>query len=159
MQPKRVLLLFEAGRGGGAALEAAREMVETERAALTVVCVAPQAPSGSRCGNSALEYNNAVFDSVAADLDRARARLEELGIDARYQMLIEGHPPLQQFAGDGGFDLVLLPARRRPFRAAGHPAASRLRRLDGVQTRVVDPRTRAGAPAKNASPSPLARGL
>jgi hypothetical protein len=35
---------------------------------------------------------------------------------------------------------VLLPARRRPLRAADHPEASRLRSLAGAEIRIVDPR-------------------
>jgi hypothetical protein len=34
---------------------------------------------------------------------------------------------------------VLLPARRRPLRAAGHPDASRLRRIAGTEIRIVPP--------------------
>jgi hypothetical protein len=143
MRPQRVLLLFEPGRGGRAALERARELVANDGAAITVVSVAPQAPSGSHCGGSALEYNRAVCDSVADDLHHARAALEEHGIDADYELLIENRPPLDQFVAQGAFDLVLLPARRRPLRAAGHPAAGRLRHLNGVEVRVVDPRERA----------------
>jgi hypothetical protein len=151
MRGKRVLLLFEPGRGGGAALERAEELVLTDRVALTVVCVAPQAPSGSRCGNSALEFNDVVIESVAGDLQRARAQLEELGITADYELLIENAPPLERFAAEGGYELVLLPARRRPLRAAGHPAAGRLSRLDGVDVQVVGSKPRRAPHAAAAS--------
>jgi hypothetical protein len=150
MQRKRVLLLFEPGRGGIAALAQAHELVVADRVELTVVSVAPQAPSGSRCGNSALEYNDMVAESVAADLDHARAQLAELGIAADYELLIENAPPLDRYVAEGGYELVLLPARRRLLRAPGHPAAGRLRRLDGVDVQVVErpPRApRAGAAA------------
>ncbi len=48
-------------------------------AAVTVVAVAPRAPSGARCGNSAIEYNEAVAESVVQDLERARERLGRRG--------------------------------------------------------------------------------
>lgn len=134
----RVLVLFEPGRGGLAALAEARVLAERECAEVTVVGVAPRAPSGSRCGNSALEFNDAVADSVVADLERARECLGEL---ASYRLLIEGNgPSLGDFTAEGGFELVLLPARRRPFRAARHPAAARLSASAGAEVRVVDAR-------------------
>jgi hypothetical protein len=143
----RVLVLFECGRGGDAALELAAEVALARPTALTVVCVAPQGKSGSRCGNSALEYNQAVAESTAEDLDSARDRLGRLGVAASYELLIEGtdRSPapfrvLAEFAVVGGFDLVLLPARRRPLRAASHPAAGALSRVAGAEVRVVDAR-------------------
>jgi nucleotide-binding universal stress UspA family protein len=135
----RVLVLFEPGRGGLAALSEARALADHEHAALTVVGVAPQAPSGSRCGNSAVVYNEAVADSVVADLEEARRRLGNVA--ASYRLLIEGSAPsLAELALDGHFDLVLLPGRRRPFRAAGHPAAARLSGCADAEVRVVDAR-------------------
>jgi K+-sensing histidine kinase KdpD len=71
--PERVLVLCEQGRAGAAAIDLAREFAERRHANLMVVAVAPQAPSGPRCGNSAVEYNEAVAESVAQDLD-GRAR-------------------------------------------------------------------------------------
>jgi hypothetical protein len=146
MRSKRVLLLFEPGRGGAAALERARELVEHDHAALTVVGLAPQAPLGTCGATSARAYNDAVVDSVVDDLESARARLGEIGAEAAYRLLIEGvEPSLEQFTADGDFELVLLPARRRPLRAASHPAAPRLRRAGaGAEVRIVGPR-RAGA--------------
>ena len=73
--PRKVLVLYEQGRAGAAAIDLARDLAEREKPTLTVVAVAPQAPSGPRCGNSALEYNEAVAESVAQDLDQARERL------------------------------------------------------------------------------------
>jgi nucleotide-binding universal stress UspA family protein len=143
MSGKRVLMVFEPARSGGAALELARELVERQGATLTVVSVAPQGRSGARCGNSALDYNLAMQDSVVGDLDRARARLEEFGASASYELLIDGgSPSLDEFASAGRFDLVLLPARRRPMRAPGHPAAKRLRHATSAEIRVIPPRPR-----------------
>jgi nucleotide-binding universal stress UspA family protein len=134
------MVLYEHGRGGAAAIDVARNLAELENATLTIVGVAPQAPSGSRCGGSALEYNEVVADSVARDLDRARERLGAAADGSAFVLLAEGaDQTLEQFAQSGGFDLVLLPGRRRPFRAAGHPEASRLERVAGAKIRVVAP--------------------
>jgi nucleotide-binding universal stress UspA family protein len=137
---ERVLVLCEQGRAGAAAIDQARHLAELGNAALTVVAVAPQAPSGPRCGNSAVEYNEAVAESVARDLDRARERLGDAAERAVCVLLIEGaDQTLEQLAQSGGFDLVLLPARRRPLRAPSHPEASRLRRMAGAEIRIVAP--------------------
>ena len=141
MERKRVLLVFEPGRGGAAALELARDLVERQGATLSVVSVAPQGMSGTRCGNSARDYNLAIQDSVAGDLDRARVWLGEFGARASCELLIERvSPSLDKFAAAGHFDLVLLPARRRPIRAPGHPAAGPLRRATGAEIQVIAPR-------------------
>jgi nucleotide-binding universal stress UspA family protein len=132
----RVLVLFEPGRGGVAALDEARDLAERERAELTVVGVAARARSG-QCTGPALALNDAIADAVVADLERARAHLGR--VDATYRLLTEGEEPsLDDFAAC--FDLVLLPGRRRPFRPAGHPAAARLSAYAYGEVRVVDAR-------------------
>jgi CheY-like chemotaxis protein len=139
MDGERVLVVFEPVRSGAATLELARDLVERQGATLTVVSVAPQGMSCARCGNSARDYNLAVRDSVAGDLAHARARLEEFGVPASYALLLDGvAPSLDEFATAGRFDLVLLPARRRPI--GGHPAAERLRRTTGADVQVIAPR-------------------
>lgn len=149
----KVLVVYEPGRAGAAAIDLGRELAELEEATLTVVGVAPQAPSGSRCGNSAVEYNEMVVESVARDLDRAGTRLgPAVAARTRFQLLIEGaEPSLQQFARAGGFELVLLPARRRPMRARSHPEAARLRLIAGAEIRVVGP---ASKERRRQSPQP-----
>jgi nucleotide-binding universal stress UspA family protein len=143
MDGKRVLVVFEPARSGAAALELARKLVERHGATLTVVSVAPQGMSGARCGNSPVDYNLAIQDSVAGDLDHARAWLEEFGVGASYELLIDGvSPSLDELAAAGRFDLVLLPARRRLMRAPGHPAAARLLRATGAEIHVIAPRPR-----------------
>lgn len=139
---ENVLALCEPGRAGGAVLDLARELAEDEGAELTVVAVAPHAPSGARCGNSAIDYNEAVADSVARELDQARERLGlRAAARATFTLLREGSDPsLREFAQTGGFDLVLLPAVRRPFRGAYHPEARPLGRLTGAEIRIVDRR-------------------
>jgi nucleotide-binding universal stress UspA family protein len=137
---ERVLVLCEHSRAGSAALDVARELAELEDAEVTVVAVAPRSPSGARCGNSAIEYNEAVADSVADDLERARDRLAGAASGAAFVLLIDGaDQTLEQFAASGGFDLVLLPARRRPLRRPYHPEAHRLEHLAGAEVRIVAP--------------------
>ena len=143
--PERVLVLCEHGGAGAAAIAFARDLARDEHVAVTVVGVAPQAPSGSRCGNSAIEFNDVVAESVVQDLERAREQLGQAAERASFQLLVEGAPPsLAEFAAAGGFDLVLLPARRRPLRAAYHPQAKQLGRVPGAEIRIVDRRA-AGA--------------
>jgi hypothetical protein len=132
----RVLVVFESGRGGLAALAQARELAVSWRAAVTVVGVAPSARSG-QCTGPAGALNDAIADAVVHDLELARKHLS--GVDASYRLLVEGDPPsLQEFAD--GFDLVLLPGRRRLFRGASHPAAARLSGACAGEVRVVDAR-------------------
>ena len=133
-------MLYEHSRAGTATIDVAHDLAELENATLTVVAVAPQAPSGPRCGNSAIEYNQVVADSVARDLDQARERLGDAAGRAAFVLLIDGaDQTLEQLAQSGGFDLVLLPGRRRPLRAASHPEASRLKRVAGAEIRIVAP--------------------
>ncbi len=133
-------MLCEHSRAGAAAIDFARELAELENATLTVVAVAPRAPSGPRCGNSATEYNEAVAESVMEDLEQARERLAGAAERATFVLLVDGaDQTLEQFARSGAFDLVLLPARRRPLRAAYHPEAQRLEHLAGAEIRIVAP--------------------
>lgn len=138
MPAERVLVLFESGRGGGSALAVGRELALEHAARLTVVCVAPQAASGARCGNSALDFNRAIADDAARDLDLACERLASAGVGATYKLLVEGKDPtLPEFASEREFDLVLLPARRRLLGGHRHPEAARVSRACGVAVRVV----------------------
>ena len=148
MDGKRVPVVFEPARGGAAALELGRELAECHGAALTVVSIAPQGMSGARCGNSALDYNLAVQDSVARDLDHVRAWFEEVGVRASYELLLDGASPSLDDLAAEGFDLVLLPARRRLMRAPGHPAAAGLRRATSADVQVVAPAEPGSAKAR-----------
>ena len=137
---ERVLVVYERTRAGAAAVDQARVLVEREHATITVVAVAPRAPSGPRCGNSAVQYNEAVADSVARDLDKAGEQLGQAAERATFLLLVDGvDQTLEQLARSGGFDLVLLPAHRRPFRKPGHPEAARLSLIAGVEIRIVAP--------------------
>jgi nucleotide-binding universal stress UspA family protein len=136
---KRILVLFEAGRAGVAAVEQARELAEREGATVTVVSHAPQAPRMRGCVPSANDYNAAVRDSVARDLARAEELLWSIGSRADCRLLVEGvDPTLEELVWSERFDLVLLPARRRFLRALDHPAAPRLRsRARASEIRIV----------------------
>jgi nucleotide-binding universal stress UspA family protein len=141
---ERVLVLYEHSRAGAAVIDVGRELAEQSNAALTVVAVAPQAPSGPRCGNSAVEFNEVVVDSVARDLDKARRDLGPAAERARFVLLIEdAEPSLAQFAREGAFDVILLPAHRRLLRSGRyHPQAARLRLTAGAEIRIVEPASR-----------------
>ena len=135
-------MLHESGPAAEAALDLARELDLHERATVTVVAVAPSAPSGSRCGGSALEFNQAVREIVEDELDAARRRLDHASGRTDYELLVEGEdPPLERWIAARDFDLILLPARRRPLRAHGHPAAARLRGVTHAEVRVVQRRS------------------
>ena len=154
--PKKVLVLYEHSRAGAAAIDHARELAEEGSPGLTVVAIAPRAPSGPRCGNSAVEYNEAVADSVAQDLEQAKERLGESGAaaSAAFVLLVEGSDQtLEQYARSGGFDLVLLPAHRRPLRrGAYHPEAARLTLSAGAEIQIVDRRARSASERRDRSP-------
>lgn len=158
--PSKVLVLYEHSRAGAAAIDLARELAVQHSPELTVIAIAPRAPSGPRCGNSALEYNAAVAESVAHDLEQAKERLGEPGsaADAAFVLLVEGSDQtLEQFARSGAFDLVLLPAHRRPLRpGAYHPEAARLHAVAGAEIRIVDGRAGSASERRQRSPRPAA---
>ena len=83
-------------------------------------------------------YNQAVRDDIAQDLHHATGRLH-LGADhISVKLLIEGRdPPLAVWIAWGGFDLVLLPARRSGLRSRSHPTARLLHGLISAEVQVV----------------------
>jgi hypothetical protein len=134
----RVLVLYERGPSGAAALDVARELDLQRGASVTVVAVAPSAPSGPRCGGSAREFNAAVRDVVADELEQARTHLGHAAGRTDYVLLVEGEDlPLEEWVAARGFDVILLPARRRLLRPPGHPVAARLRLVTGAEVRLV----------------------
>jgi hypothetical protein len=136
-----VLVVFERGPAGVAAVEFARLLAEHEHAALTVVSVVPASAGYPRCGCSPTALNATITEAVERELEEARTLLSDMRERARFSLLTEGsEPTLSQFAASGRFDLVLLPARRRPLRREKHPAAAALRR-EGAEVWVVDPRS------------------
>jgi nucleotide-binding universal stress UspA family protein len=144
---KRVLVLFEAGRSGVAAVELAREMASRANALVTVVSVAPQAPPLRGCAPSARDYNATVRDTVAEELEQAEQLLWVIGDRAQCRLLVEGKdPPIEEVVSREGFDLVLLPGRRRLLRGVGHPAAGHLRANAATEVLIVDPEGRHASP-------------
>jgi hypothetical protein len=136
---KRVVVLYEPGRAGSAALDLARRLVGDEGTALTVVSVAPQ-DTRLCCGaGSAIDYNRTVCETADAELRQARQLLGPVGKRASFKLLVQDKdPPLGAWIAAGYFDVVLLPARRRPLRRAKHPAADQLRRSTSAEVRVID---------------------
>src|SRR5712675_1033816 len=109
-----VLVLYEDGPAGEAALDAGRDLAEQARGSLTVVSAVPQAVSGARCGGPAGELNQAVLEAVAEELEHARVRLGAASGRAEYVLLIQGtDPPLATWCAAHQFDVIVLPARRR----------------------------------------------
>jgi hypothetical protein len=136
---KRVVVLYEPGRTGSAALEIAGQLVRDDGSALTVVTVAPQDTHVCCGAGSATDYNRAVCETAEAELRRARVLLGDVGNRASFKLLVEARdPPLAAWIAAGGFDVVLLPARRRPVRSAKHPAADELRKSTSAEVRVID---------------------
>jgi len=137
---RRILVLFEPGRSGEAAVELARDLASRDLGTVTVVGVAPRTPITRGCLPSARDYDATVCEAVASDLERAGDLLRAIGSRAESRLLVEGRDPsLEDLVSDGRFDLVLLPARRRLLRA-GHPVAARLRAIGRGDVRIVDAR-------------------
>lgn len=135
---KRVVLLYEPGRNGSAALDLAGRLVGDDGCTLTVVSVAPQ-DTRICCGaGSAIDYNRAVCEAADAELRQARELLGFAGDRASFKVLVQDKdPPLAAWIAAGGFGVVLLPARRRPLRAK-HPAADQIRTSTSAEVRIVD---------------------
>jgi hypothetical protein len=135
----RVVVLYEPGRSGSAALDLARRLVADDGSALAVVTVAPQ-DTRICCGaGSAIEYNRAVCEAADAELEDARERLGPVCRRALFKVLVQGKdPPLAAWIASEEFDVVLLPARRRLLRRAKHPAADQLRKSTSAKVRIVD---------------------
>jgi hypothetical protein len=136
---KRVVVLYEPGRTGSAALDLAGRLVGGDGSALTVVALAPQ-DTRICCGaGSAIDYNRAVCEAVEAELRQARELLGDVGSRASFKLLVDDKdPPLAAWIDAAGFDVVLLPARRRTLRSAKHPAADRLRGSTSAEVGVVE---------------------
>jgi hypothetical protein len=134
-----VVVLYEPGRTGSAALDLARRLVGDDDCTLAVVCVAPQ-DTRICCGAvSAIDYNHAVCEAADAELRQARTLLGDVGNRASFKLLVQDKdPPLGAWIAAGGFDVVLLPARRRLLRRAKHPMTDQLRRSTSADVRVVD---------------------
>jgi hypothetical protein len=132
----RVLVVFESGRSGAAALRAGAELAEAGRE-LSVVTLAPQAKPLRCCGGGgAGPYNCAVRAQASEELNEAR---DLLGAELKPAMLtvLVGHPdpPLVAWIGEHAFDIIVLPSRRLTLR--GGRLARGLRRTTEADIRLV----------------------
>jgi hypothetical protein len=136
-QPARVLVLYEPGPRGIAALHQAAELGGPDTQ-LTVVALAPQSEQPRCCarGPSVEVVNCVVRDEVERDLRAARELLAQHGPRVRCRSLVGGQdPPLADWAAGEGFDVIVLPARR--LSVAGHPWARRLARATKAELRIA----------------------
>jgi len=132
----RVLVVFESGRSGAAALRVGAELAEAG-SGLSVVTLAPQARPLRCCGGGgAGPYNCAV--RAEADMELREAR-ELLGAEFKRAMftVLVGHPdpPLVAWVAEHEFDVVLLPSHRLTLR--GGRLARCLRRATAAEVRLV----------------------
>jgi hypothetical protein len=131
-----VLVVYEAGRRGAAAVREAAELAAAG-AQLTVVTLAPQAKPLKCCGGGgAGPYNCAVRDAAAEELSEARTLLGSLAERASFRTLIGSpRPPLADWAAERSFDVVLVPSYR--FGRGGGRLARELRRATDADVRPV----------------------
>ncbi len=136
--PARVLVLYEPGAGGAAALREAAALGGADTA-LTVVTLAPQSVQPHCCnrGPGVEVVNCVVRDEAERDLAQARAILgDAAAATATFRSLVGGQdPPLHAWAATRAFDVIVLPRRR--FSPVGHPFARRLRRASAGELRLV----------------------
>jgi hypothetical protein len=132
----RVLVVFEAGRAGAAALREAAELAAAG-AELSVVTLAPQAKPLKCCGGGgAGPYNCAVRDQAEEELRQARGLLGSLAEHATFTRLVgTPQPPLAEWSAERAFDVILLPAPR--IGRGGGRQARELRRASPAQVRLV----------------------
>ncbi len=123
----RVLVVFQRGRGGAAALREAGELAAAG-AELTVVTLAPQAKPLKCCGGGgAGPYNCAVREEAHDELREARSLLGSLAARTTFTTLFGiPAPPLAQWSAEHAFDVILLPAQR--LARGGGALARELRR-------------------------------
>jgi hypothetical protein len=132
----RVLVVYEEGRAGLAAIREAAELAASG-AELTVVTLAPQARPLKCCeGGGAGPYNCAVRDAAAEELLQARAFLGSLAIRTSFTTLVgTPEPPLTAWSAGQSFDSIILPGHRLERR--GGRRARDLRRATRADVRVV----------------------
>jgi hypothetical protein len=133
---RRVLVVYEEGRAGAAALREAAELAASG-AELVVVTLAPQAKPLRCCkGNGAGPYNCAVRDAAAEELLQARTLLGSLATRASYTTLRgTPEPPLARWSAGQSFDTIIVRGSR--FSRGGGRRARDLRRASDADVRVV----------------------
>ena len=135
-RPARVLVVFEPGRSGEAALREAAELAEAG-SQLSVVTLAPQARPLRCCGGGgAGPYNCAVRGEAETELRQAREDLGSAAGRATFTVLLGSpEPPLTAWAAEHAFDLVLLPRHRLTL--GGNRLARSLRQATEADVRLV----------------------
>jgi hypothetical protein len=134
----RVLALYEPGASGARAVGRARELIEAQGGQLTVVTPVSKDTRVRGTGVSARDFNDAVRDSAQRDLDEARGLAGSVAERIVFEVVIEGgNTSLAGWAANGAFDIILLPARWRPFSRRAHPLAATLRRSTAAEVHVV----------------------
>jgi hypothetical protein len=133
----RVLALFEPTPAGVAALQEAVASSDPETH-LTVVTLAPQSLAPRCCarGPSVEVVNCVVREEAASELREAREILGDQATRVTFRTLVGRHdPPVDAWAAEQDFDLIVLPARRLAF--GGHPLARKFRRATTAEIRLV----------------------
>jgi len=133
---KRVLVVFERGAGGMAALREAAELAEAG-GEVSVVTLAPQAKPLRCCGGGgAGPYNHAVRCEAEDELRVAREALGSAAGRTTFTVLAGcPDPPLTAWVAEHEFDLVILPRRR--LARGGSPLARGLRQATAAEIRLV----------------------
>jgi len=141
--PARVLVLYERGRNGEAALAAAAEFVTGSAAArITVVTLAPQDADPGACVVYTEPFNAAVREQASLELSEARSMLAALEQAAAYESLgAQRDAVARRLALGSGWHLVLVPARGLRYRLP-FGAGRRLRRAARCEVRIVKARRR-----------------
>jgi len=132
-----VLVVYQRGRGGTAALAEGARSAQDRVVALTVLALAPQDTDPAVCGVYTEAFNEGVRAEALGELTEARRLLGPAGAGARYVLLLDGRdPPLESWAAAERFGLLLL-ARRGPFGLRSRRRAARLRERTGAEVRLL----------------------
>jgi nucleotide-binding universal stress UspA family protein len=110
--PRHVLCHVDGTPESDAALLAAIELAQSERARLTIATCAPVQRRGCNCGFPVSKWNEIVRESAASDLERAAELVARIGGEAT-MMVVEGcgARELAAAAADRGCDVIVVAAR------------------------------------------------
>ena len=132
--PRRVVVVFERGKAGNAALREAAELANAG-AELSVVTLAPQARAVRRAGGEG-PYNVAIRQEAQLELHEARDLLGSVTARATFNVLSGcPQPPLASWVAQHGFDLVVLPRQR--LTPGGNYFAKSLRKETSAEVLLV----------------------
>lgn len=119
-------------------------------------CRRPRPAAGTAVACHRPPTTKAVRDDVAKDLQRAATRLQLAPGAPNVKLLVEGSdPPLADWIAQGGFDAVLLPARRSRLRFGSHPIEPLLRGVTATKVQIIKAgrsQTRWGSPGRTCRP-------